>query len=83
MLQKNAGIFKKVGLINFTKTKYFKIMTNELKSLFDQFSNLISRWNAEEISNEKELLAETIQLTAKLKVELRKPQPEQTSIPEA
>lgn len=58
-------------------------MTNELKNLFDQFSNLIARWNAEEVPNEKELLSETIALTAKLRVELRKPQPEQKTIPGA
>jgi len=55
-------------------------MTDELKKIFDQFSNLIERWNAEEIPNQEELLTETRNLTVKLREELRKPQPEQTSM---
>lgn len=58
------------------------MMTNELKSMFDQFSNLIERWNAEEIPNEAELLSETRILTAKMRIELRKPLPHQTTITE-
>lgn len=70
----------KVDFINFVKSKNQKIMTTELKNLFDQFSNLIQRWNAEEIPNEQELLTETRNLTTKLREELRKAQNGQKTI---
>ena len=55
-------------------------MTSELKNLLDQFSNLINKWNAEEIPNQEELLTETRNLVAKLRAELKNPQPEQAKI---
>ena len=58
-------------------------MTEELKNIFDQFSNLIERWNNKDIPNQEELLTETRNLTAKLTAELRNPQSEQTQIPKA
>lgn len=58
-------------------------MNAEFKTILDQFSNLIERWNAKEIPNQAELVEETRNLNAKLTTELRNPQKEQTSIPPA
>lgn len=55
-------------------------MNAELKTVLDQFANLIERWNAEEIPNEEELLTETKKLAVALNVELAKPQKEQAKI---
>jgi len=55
-------------------------MTEELKSIFNQFADLIDRWNKEDIANEGDLLAETKVLNAKLKEELMKPEPKQQTI---
>lgn len=55
-------------------------MTDELKNIFDQFANLIERWNAKEIPNEGELIDQTRRLAATLRAALAKPQPEQTTI---
>lgn len=55
-------------------------MSPELKVIFDQFANLIERWNCKDIPNYEELLAETIKLNANLTRELRKPRKEQTKI---
>lgn len=55
-------------------------MNAELKTILDQFSNLIARWNAKEIPNQEELVTETKALNAKLTEELRKPQAEQTKV---
>lgn len=55
-------------------------MNAELKTILDQFSNLIERWNAKEIPNEAELITETKALNVKLTQELAKPQAEQKKI---
>lgn len=55
-------------------------MNAELKTVLDQFSNLISRWNSKEIPNEEEMLTETKKLAVALNVALAKPNKEQTKI---
>lgn len=55
-------------------------MNDELKTILDQFSSLIERWNSREIPNQEELLTETKDLAAKLTQELRNPQKEQAKI---